>query len=299
MPVTPSPLRYPGGKTSLQGLTTQILTDNSLRRGTYAEPFAGGAGLALSLLFRGDVRRLVLNDLDPAIWAFWNAVLTETEAFARMIEAADISMSTWQMHRDVITHQDDVSPVDLAFSTLFLNRTNRSGVILGGVIGGKDQTGPYKLDCRFNRDDLAAKVRRIGRYRTSIDLHRKDGRQFLTDIDAACDGVFFFIDPPYFHKGSGLYANSLEYKDHEMLAATVTGLRNPWVLTYDWTPEIRDLYGDFDHHQFDINYSASVKRVGQELLVGSRGLHVRHALEGRGFDRDDKAQRRLARAAAS
>ncbi|MFJ3379615.1 DNA adenine methylase [Curtobacterium sp. NPDC090217] len=277
---TYSPLRYPGGKSTLRALTSQILRDNKLRRGTYTEPFAGGGGLALALLFDGDVRRIVLNDLDPAIWSFWNAVLHDTAALAGRVRTANVTMDTWYQQREVYSTADAGS-LDLAYATLFLNRTNRSGVITGGVIGGKQQNGVYKLDCRFNREDLADKIERIGRYSNSIELHNLDGEQFLTDLDGARDRQFFFIDPPYYHKGSGLYANFFTDADHRTLAETIKKLDDPWVLTYDWTDEIRGLYDGFERHQFGINYSAATKRVGSELLVPSKGLNVHRALDER------------------
>lgn len=277
---TYSPLRYPGGKSTLRALTSQILRDNNLRRGTYTEPFAGGAGLALALLFDGEVRRIVLNDLDPAIWSFWNSVLTDTAAFADLVRHAEVTMDAWYAQREAYATSETGS-LELAYATLFLNRTNRSGVITGGVIGGKDQAGTYKLDCRFNRLDLADKIERIGRYRSSIDLHNLDGEQFVADLDGQHERQFFFIDPPYFHKGSGLYANFFTHEDHRTLAETIKQLHDPWVLTYDWTEEIRSLYEGYERHQFGINYSAAIKRVGSELLVPSHGLDVRTALNDR------------------
>ena len=71
MPITDSPLRYPGGKAKLYHLVRPILHENVGANSIYVEPFAGGAGLALKLLFRGDVDSLVLNDIDRNIYAFW------------------------------------------------------------------------------------------------------------------------------------------------------------------------------------------------------------------------------------
>ena len=280
MATTFTPLRYPGGKSALRGLASRILADNNLRRATYTEPYAGGAGLALSLLFSGEARRLVLNDLDPAIWSFWNATLTQTDDLIAKIRSTEVTMDEWHKQHEAYRSAERGS-VELAYATFFLNRTNRSGVITGGVIGGKNQTGDYKLDCRFNHEDLISKIERIGRYRSSIELHNLDGEQFLSLLDGERGRQLLFIDPPYFHKGSGLYANFYDADDHASLAGTIQQLTDPWVLTYDWTPEILALYEGFDRHRFDITYSAAIKRVGQELMVSSRGLNVLDALEAR------------------
>ena len=147
-----SPLRYPGGKSSLNELMKEVLRHNSLRLCTYAEPFAGGCGLALRLMFEGMVSRVFLNDIDPAIWAFWDSVLNQTEQLAQRIEAAEVTVAEWHRQRDTFKAGLDAGSLGLGYAAFFLNRTNRSGIIKGGgIIGGLDQTGNYKIDCRFNR----------------------------------------------------------------------------------------------------------------------------------------------------
>ena len=267
MPVTPSPLRYPGGKSALFELTSELLRENRLTKRTYAEPFAGGAGLALRLLFEGAARRIVLNDLDSGIYSFWDAVLNNTEQFIDTMRSTPVTVDEWIHQRHI--HRSSTTPsFELAFATFFLNRTNRSGVIKGGVIGGLDQKGAYKIGCRYNIDDLADKITRIGRYRDDIELRQLDGEVFLREIDTR-KRVMFFIDPPYYLKGSGLYTNFYVPADHQRLASTIHELDNPWILTYDNTPEITRLYPHHYQHSFDLNYSVGVKRIGTELMVTS------------------------------
>ena len=267
MPVTPSPLRYPGGKAALYAMTEQLLRENRLRKRTYAEPFAGGAGLALRLLYEGVVRRIVLNDLDPGIFSFWNCVLKDHERFLDAMRSTPVTVDEWLFQRDL--HRAAVEPsFELGFATFFLNRTNRSGVVKGGVIGGLNQEGAYKIGCRYNVNDLTEKILRIARYRDDIELTRLDGEVFLKEMDKR-DKVLFFVDPPYYLKGSGLYTNFYVAADHQRLARTIHDLDNPWILTYDNTPEITGLYTHHRQHTFDLNYSAGIKRVGTELMVTS------------------------------
>ena len=271
-----SPLRYPGGKTCLYDLTTRILRLNRLDRGHYAEPYAGGAGLALTLLFDGMVSDIHLNDVDRSIWAFWNAVLTDTDALVAKILETPVDIAQWHNQRQIYLNQAEHDNLTVGFATFFLNRTNRSGIIKGGgVIGGLDQTGNYKLDCRFNRADLAKRIRRIAKYRSRIHLHRSDALQFIREMDETLpDRSFFCIDPPYFNKGSSLYTSSYNRDDHLAVSQAVLGLTRPWILTYDNTPEISHLYKARRQYGFDVNYSVQTKRVGTELLVASKGLKL-------------------------
>ncbi|MBE7952911.1 DNA adenine methylase [Microbacterium sp. R1] len=274
MPITDSPLRYPGGKSALFDAVVDVIDRNGLRGHRYAEPYAGGGGLALSLLYGRHVHRIALNDLDPAIYSMWWSILNENSDFVSRISSTPITIDEWHAQRSIYFEGDIRDPVTLGFSALFLNRTNRSGVIKGGVIGGLSQTGNYLLDCRFNRDNLRQKVERIWKYRAQIELSRQDGRDFLRDHDQRDESTLFFVDPPYFVKGRGLYSNYFEDDDHNLLSQRVLGLKNPWLLTYDDADTIADLYQSQPLYRYSIRYSAAVKRTGTELLATSRGLAV-------------------------
>jgi DNA adenine methylase len=280
---THSPLRYPGGKSSLQTLIGGILKENGLARGHYAEPYAGGASLALALLFSGQVSDIHLNDVDAGIWAFWHTVLTDPAPFLDLVQKLPITIDEWHRQRSIYKAGDPDDPLSLGFATFFLNRTNRSGIIgSGGVIGGLDQTGNYKLDCRFNREELSRRIQRIFQYRSRIHFYREDALKFLdrcvTDLPTQ---TFLAIDPPYYGKGSSLYTSFYTPSDHRLVSKSILDLPRPWILTYDAAPEICALYKDRRQYLFDINYSVQVKRLGTELLVVSKGLRLPEEVRAR------------------
>jgi DNA adenine methylase len=191
---TASPLRYPGGKSRLLELAALILRLNDLERGHYGEPYAGGCGLALSLLYGGYVADIHINDIDPAIWAFWRSALFETKALTSLVNGVPVTVDEWHKQRAIYFEQDDTDPVKLGFSAFFLNRTNRSGVIKeGGIIGGLDQTGEYKIDCRFNREDLSRRIERIAKYKDRIHLTRLDALNFIKNLPKSCLIVLCFL----------------------------------------------------------------------------------------------------------
>jgi DNA adenine methylase len=272
---TISPLRYPGGKSTLFDLTAMILRENDLERGHYAEPFAGGCGLALSLLYAGHVAEIHVNDLDLGIWSFWHSVLNETETFIAKMKSTAVTIDEWHEQREIHRRASPGDPLELGFANFFLNRTNRSGIIKGGgVIGGLDQTGNYKLDCRFNVDDLVRRIRRVSKYRDRIHLTNLDALVFLDDCGDFPRRSLLFIDPPYYKKGPGLYTSYYKAADHSVLAERVLALNSPWVVTYDDVPPIRSLYATRTQFSFDIHYSLQEKRTGTELLITSPGLHI-------------------------
>ena len=283
MAQTHSPLRYPGGKSCLFPLISAILQENGLRLPHYAEPYAGGASLALALLFGGQVSDIHLNDVDAGIWSLWHSILNETDALVELIETVDVTVPEWRNQREIYRGKEISDPLKLGFATFFLNRTNRSGIIgTGGVIGGLAQEGNYKIDCRFNKDELIRRIKRIRKYRNRIHLTRLDALQFLKcDSGIFPKRTFLAIDPPYFAKGSSLYTSFYSPHDHADVARIILGLNHPWILTYDAAAEISALYKERPQFLFDIKYSLQTKRTGSELLIASRDLQlpevVRHS----------------------
>ncbi|GHX05254.1 DNA adenine methylase [Vibrio cholerae] len=279
MPVTPSPLRYPGGKTAITPMVETIINNNGLKNGHYAEPYAGGAGLALSLLFKGVVSHIHLNDFDRSVWAFWHSILHETESFITLIENTNITIEEWHHQKAIQTKKLSVDTLTLGFSSFFLNRTNRSGIIdKAGVIGGLKQNSKYPLDCRFNKDNLIKKIRKIASYKDNIHLYNLDALDFISEIEKLDENVFYFIDPPYFVKGQSLYTNFYDSNDHIDLCTKIREINSKWILTYDYAEFIRKLYSNYRQFSFSLNYSAAEKKKGTELLVVSKGLRVSNKL---------------------
>lgn len=271
-----SPLRYPGGKASLAGVFSDVIRDLDIRNATYVEPYAGGAGAAIALLREGVVDRVVINDIDPAVHAFWCAVTQDNEAFIDRVGSAPLTIDEWLRQRDVYRAKDISDPLALGFAFFYLNRTNRSGVLNAGVIGGLDQSGNYKMDARFNRETLTARLKTVGDFAGQIEVSDLDGRSVIRNYASRPD-VFLYIDPPYVQAGSQLYLNAFDGRDHQALAAAVDQIEAAhWLITYDVAPLVQNLYRGHFQCLLELNYSARHPGRAEELLVASP--HVATAL---------------------
>lgn len=270
-----SPLRYPGGKASIFNMTNDVIESHGYVGGQYVEPYAGGCGLALTLFFKGVVSELHLNDIDRSIWALWHSILNNTDKLVSKLIEIPINMDEWYIQKDIQDKKEDADVLDLAVSTLYLNRTNRSGIIKAGVIGGKKQDGNYKMDCRFNRERLAEQIIHISKSRDKISFYNMDAVDFINYIeDLDLDNPILMVDPPYYNKGQSLYTNFYKHDDHADIATKLKETNLPWLLTYDNTPEISELYNNFNQYYFDINYSAARKRRGTELFITSHNFDL-------------------------
>lgn len=271
-----TPLRYPGGKGKLARYVASVMEENGVCGGTYVEPYAGGAAVAISLLLSGHAKRVHINDLSPEVHAFWQSVLTQTDDLLALIHDTPVNMSTWSRMRGTLM-DPDATPLERGFATFFLNRTNRSGILKAGVIGGKEQTGPWKLDARYNKPDLARRIETIAGKRNSIHLHCEDARRLIKRLAPRLAQLnLIYLDPPYFQKGQDLYLNFYEEADHARLAKTLGELpkRVRWMLSYDWHPQIAALYRKFNGFAYTLNYTAQERTRGRELIFFSRGMKI-------------------------
>jgi DNA adenine methylase len=271
-----TPLRYPGGKGKLTDFIKLAFEQNELLDGHYVEPYAGGAGIALNLLLHGYASCIHLNDLNQSVYAFWYSVLHHHEDLCQMIRKADVTMAEWYRQKAVQRAQDKHSLLELGFSTFFLNRTNRSGIIWAGVIGGKEQSGDWKLDARFNKDDLIRRIETIALYRSRIQLYNLDaGELIATVLPCLPAQTLVYLDPPYFVKGQGLYENHYKPEDHlEIATMVMEEIDLPWIVSYDHAPEIVEMYAGCRSIQYGINYSAQDKYKGAEVMFFSDDLVI-------------------------
>lgn len=244
-----------------------IIDKSGLTNITYVEPFAGGAGVALSLLFSGTVNHIVINDYDKCIYSVWRAILNDTNEFIKLIKDTDVTIEEWHRQKDIYLTQNNKYSLELAFATFFLNRTNRSGILKAGPIGGFNQNGNYLIDARFNKENLIQRIFDIADKKNQISLFNKDIRSFFKSYLPKYENVFLYLDPPYYKKGQELYKNFFTDKDHQEIAECVKQLTCNWIITYDNTAEITKLYEEQQCGFFDLSYSLANNLRASELIV--------------------------------
>lgn len=269
-----SPLRYPGGKGKLGPYFARLLSEQTFSIDVYAEPYAGGAGAGLFLLSQGHIGRLLINDLNPGIGAFWRSILLETDEFLARMEAELISLDSWHKHREVYLNPAGQSDLTLGFATFFLNRANRSGILTARPIGGLEQTGNWKIDARFNKPNLASRIRYIKTLSSQIIVTQKPALEFLAAVSRRVGPVLMYVDPPYLVQGEELYMTEHSWAEHEKLARVLTNSRHPWILTYDADDRVRNLYPSNRCLGYSISHTAQTQKVGREFMLFSQDLRV-------------------------
>lgn len=269
-----SPLRYPGGKNKLSKFISKVCEINNIS-GHYVEPYAGGASVALFLLIENKVSKITINDYDKAIFAFWHSVLNDTDRLCKRIQNTEVTLKNWRKQKEIQKNKvKEEDLLKLGFSTFFLNRTNYSGIINGGIIGGIKQNGKYKIDCRFNREELIKRIKLIANYKEKISLYNLDALELIKKIKKNKNTVFYF-DPPYYLMGPSLYMNHYKHEDHKKVSDEIKKIKNAhWIVSYDDTPEIRFLYKGCNSIKFMFLHMAYKVRKGKEIIVSSNDLSL-------------------------
>jgi DNA adenine methylase len=292
-----TPLRYPGGKAKLAAYVKRLMETNRLLDGEYVEPYAGGAAIALELLFHEYVSRIHINDVSKPVYAFWRSVLKHTEKLAKLVIDTRLTVKVWDKQKAVLENPGDHNELALGFATFFLNRTNRSGILNGGIIGGRDQTGPWKIDARYNARELVYRIESIAAMGDRIKLTRQDALNFLkSGVAKWPEKTLIYLDPPYYVKGRDLYYDFYEPKDHASVAEFVkTGIeRQKWIVSYDNAPAIRGLYKGAPNIVYDIGYSARSASQGSEVMFFCDALKIPSLVGSITLTEDHTRQKRSA-----
>ncbi|MBX3069013.1 MAG: DNA adenine methylase [Thermomicrobiales bacterium] len=269
-----SPLRYPGGKGRLAPYLARVLASQSASISTYCEPYAGGAGAGLQLLMDGHVSKLIINDLNPGIAAFWRSVFFNTDAFVQLIAECAVNIDNWHKQRTIYLAPDDHDELELGFATFYLNRTNRSGILSARPIGGLNQTGVWSIDARFNKTDLMRRVRNLGTVSSQIVVREEPAIELVNTLNRRKHRVFLYVDPPYVVPGEELYMTDHSWTEHQKLKKVLKRSPHLWILTYDDDNRTRQLYRDFRCLRYGISHTAQVQKIGREFMFFSRGLRV-------------------------
>jgi DNA adenine methylase len=272
-----SPLRYPGGKGRLAPFIKSLIQLNKLSDGVYIEPYAGGAGIAVELLLQEYVSAIYINDVSRPVWALWKSVLENTDLLVRLIRKTKVSVAEWDRQKKIFSNPLDVDDLQLGFAAFYLNRTNRSGIFNGGIIGGRDQSGAWKINARYNVEELIYRIESIASMRSRINLSMQDAKVFLSrGIRTWPTNALIYLDPPYYSKGKALYLDFYEHEDHQEISRLMMHRfkKQKWIVSYDNIEAVRKMYRGCRRIEYSLSYSAREARTGMEAMFFCEGLQI-------------------------
>jgi DNA adenine methylase len=264
-----SPLRYPGAKRKIAPYVETLIQDYGLQGSVFVEPCCGGASVSLHLLERGIVSNVILIDKDPWVASFWQILFSEPDQLIEDIMNVEVSVAQWRTFKET----EPQNMREMALYCFFFNRTNYSGILNGGMIGGHGQKSQYKINCRFNKSDLIKRIRRLSERFSNRILAVREASIFEILEEAKAehhDGRIYYIDPPYVDKGQTLYHHNFRTEDHQSLKTCLEDFHEPWILSYHEHNLVEEMYlkGElFESQAIDAIWVAQRATLGKELLI--------------------------------
>ena len=268
------PLRYPGGKASLLNYIEKFITSNKISVQAILEPYAGSAAISIGLLSKGTISKAYINDSDQMIFAFWKTVMNNNKELIEMIDSLEVNLDAWFCYRKYLVDKPltKFNEKDVAMAFLFLNRTSYSGIVKAGPLGGKRQQSRYKIDCRFNKENLKKKIKSIEALSPKVKVFNMDGIQFMKEIIRENEDVLIYADPPYYNVGKLLYNQYFDDNKHIQLADYLKQIEEqPWLLSYNANKFIMNLYSDQKMVPIYLDYhTGPYRRNIMEYLFSNR-----------------------------
>lgn len=261
-----SPFRYPGGKTWLIPYTRRWLNHLEDKPELLIEPFAGGGIVSLTAAFENLASRILMVELDDQVASVWKVIIDEkTDWLTNRILTFDLT-------KDAVIQELSRNPESLdeeAFQTILRNRTNHGGIMAPGT--GLIQIGENGrgIRSRWYPETISKRIRDIGRVREKIEFLHGDGLETVRNFAESKTAVFF-IDPPYTAAGKKagrrLYVHNVI--DHEALFRLASSLGGDFLMTYDNSPELRDMsvQHGFDYETVPMKNTHNTRMT--ELLIG-------------------------------
>lgn len=277
-----SPLRYPGGKSDFVATAFEIFEKSGFTGLPVVEPYAGSAAVSLGLLDFGLTSHVTLLERDPLLYCFWASVFDRPDELIAAFQDLPITIDTWHRLRPLLLVEKPNKRqfLEVGLAGLFFNRTNFSGILNAGPIGGKGQRSKYKVDCRTNKDEIISRLLALAMFSGKVDVHFGDAIDFIKK-NSKSNSCFYYLDPPYFTKGELLYRHHYGVREHQQLAAALDTVEFPWLLSYDDHHVIEFLYRNHYLSRLAFRYSAHSPKNHQELLISSfelplSDMHLRH-----------------------
>lgn len=223
-----SPFRYAGGKFYARKLILEHIVEHT----HYIEPFTGGGSIFFA---KEKALHSQLNDVDTELVNCYLHIRDNVEGLITLLDGIEATKENHNYYKNTYKPNNDL---ERAFRWYYLNRTSYSG-----IMNPVNCYWGYGAKYSMQPKNWPAHLRRCSAKLQGVTLSCWD---FEHVVETAPDGAFLFVDPPYFNADQDkFYLYSFSYEDHHRLAQILRrhSSRVKFLLTYDNSPEVRELYG--------------------------------------------------------
>lgn len=264
-----SPLRYPGGKSRAVEKIASLIPEF----GEYRESFVGGGSVFVYLKQKFPARKFWINDKYAELATFWKVLQNEPEKLLGQIQSWKREFSDGKkLFYFLKEKMSEFDETEIAAAFFVFNRITFSGTT---------EAGGFSVQA-FEKRFTASSIERLTVMPPLLQDVKITNEDYELIVNAAGANVFLFLDPPYFSAvNSALYGkNGKLHKsfDHERFAKTLKNCPHRWLLTYDDSPFIRELFSFANVQNWNLTYgmknvTANSNQQGNELFISNYDLN--------------------------
>jgi len=260
-----SPLRYPGGKSRAVELIAKLLPEFD----EFREPFLGGGSVFLYAKQRYPNKRFWVNDLYLELFKFWEMSQKDVDSLiSKIYEWRNQFPVGKDLYKFLNSNLERFNDLERAAAFFIYNRITFSGTSLSGGFSEHAFTG------RFTESS----IQRLSQFAKVIKEARITNLDYEALVKAEGKNVFIFLDPPYYSATkSALYGkngNMHKSFDHINFAETMRLCKHKWLITYDDSNYIRNLFSFANIIPWDLTYgmrnvTRGSDQKGKELFISN------------------------------
>lgn len=260
-----SPLRYPGGKSRAVKLISTLIPSFD----EYREPFLGGGSLFVYLKQLYPTKTYWINDIYLELYKFWCLTQNNPEALIRKIRNwKDKFLNGKELHRYLIDNINTFEDEEIASAFFILNRITFSGTSESGGFSNQSFQG------RFTESSIE-RIELLSRLLNNTKISNLDYKEV---VEKKGENVFMFLDPPYYSASkSALYGkngNLHKVFDHKRFAEVMQSCNHKWLITYDDSDYIKELFSFAKIYSWDMMYGmrnvkSGSSQIGKEIFISN------------------------------
>lgn len=276
--------RYPGGKNkkALSQPVVERVLSVGFKQINFVDVFTGGGAISIAVANEFINKKaisvnFVLNDIDEHISSFWKIICRQDQTYCKLMDLIKrYGCPTTNVFREIKEWQN-LDYVQLGFRGLFLNRTAFSGILSSGPIGGYDQAGNYKIDCRYDAEVMSQRIESLHNYFSKNSFcYKRDFKKIIKEYSNK-ENVILYLDPPYMKQGKALYQYWMEENDYVEMKNLLLKSHCKWIISHDDNEDFLKLFSGIndvkisyiENIAYTINSIKDKKR--KELIISNIG----------------------------
>ena len=248
-PVAP----WRGGKRALASRLAERIA--AVPHDRYVEPFVGMGGVFFRRRQRAKLE--VINDINRDVVNLFRLLQRHYQQLLDVLKWQTYSRS--EFDRLKVADPETLTDLERAARFLYMQVTSFGGM---GTQFGIDYGRP-----RWNLTKIVPLLEEVHERLAGVLIERLPYQDCIKRYDSR-PGALFYCDPPYWGCTDDYGKNIFSEADFDRLRGLLAGIQGRFILSLNDTPQVREIFGQFNLEEVQLNYRLSGKVTpAKELII--------------------------------